>query len=64
MPASPRDKSLIICLASGAVLGALSVIGGELFEWRRFSAREGYLGTGFLDDWLYAIGDTSLHWWL
>ena len=52
-------RPIVWCL-SGGLLGALSVLAGELFQISGFCASDGYWGVGFLDSTLYAIGTTSV----
>ena len=46
----------VMCMSAG-VLAAILVYVGDAFRWPHFNGREGYLGTTFIRDILYAIND-------
>ncbi len=51
-----RERVLLICLGAGTI-AATAVYVGDAFQWPHFNRREGYIGTEFIRDILYAIND-------
>lgn len=56
VPRTRNRSPFVISLGVGAV-AALLVHVGDALQWPHFNRREGYLGTEFLRDLLYAIND-------